>query len=106
MFELRGHSGKGDTFCVSASKKKVPGWKRPMARVIRDYSALTYLNADFTVDELVFPDVDLVIIPKAGLLVGYPSNHKFVYAVPKVLSGKRYSLPVWFTVDSTKAMQV
>jgi hypothetical protein len=57
-------------------------------------------------DELVFPDVDLVIIPKPGLLVGFPSNHKFVYAVPKVLSGKRYSLPVWFSVDSTKAMQM
>jgi predicted 2-oxoglutarate/Fe(II)-dependent dioxygenase YbiX len=56
--------------------------------------------------ELVFPDVDVVIIPKAGLLVAFPSNHKFVHAVPKVLSGKRYSLPVWFIVKSAKAMQV
>jgi hypothetical protein len=29
-----------------------------------------------------------------GLLVGFPSNHEFVHAVPKVLSGKRYSPPV------------
>lgn len=63
-------------------------------------------NADFTGGEFVFSDVDVVIIPKPGLLAGFPSNHKFVYAVPKVLSGKRYSLPVWFSVDSTKAMQV
>ena len=72
----------------------------------RDYTGLLYLNDNFTGGELVFPDRDVVIIPKAGLLVGFPSNHKFVHAVPKVLSGKRYSLPVWFSVNSTDAMQV
>ena len=55
---------------------------------------------------MVFPDRDVVIIPKPGLLVGFPSNHEFVHAVPKVLSGKRYSLLVWFTVNAAKAMQV
>ena len=72
----------------------------------RDYTGLVYLNDNFTGGELVFPDRDVVIIPKPGLLVGFPSNHKFVHAVPKVLSGKRYSLPVWFTVKSARAMQV
>ena len=72
----------------------------------RDYTALVYLNDNFTGGELVFPDRDVVIIPKPGLFVGFPSNHKFVHAVPNVLSGKRYSLPVWFTMDSEKAMQV
>ncbi|PYI71489.1 MAG: hypothetical protein DMF08_08355 [Verrucomicrobia bacterium] len=56
--------------------------------------------------ELVFSDVDVVIIPRAGLLVSFPSSHTFVHAVPKVLSGKRYSLPFWFIVKSAKAMQV
>jgi hypothetical protein len=72
----------------------------------RDYTGLAYLNDNFTGGELVFPDRDVVIIPKPGLLVGFPSNHKFVHAVPKVLSGKRYSLLVWFTVNAAKAMQV
>jgi len=72
----------------------------------RDYTGLVYLNDNFTGGELVFPDRDVVIIPKPGLFVGFPSNHKFVHAVPNVLSGKRYSLPVWFTVNSAKAMQV
>jgi predicted 2-oxoglutarate/Fe(II)-dependent dioxygenase YbiX len=72
----------------------------------RDYTALAYLNDDFTGGELVFPDLSIAIAPRAGLLVGFPSNHEFVHAVPKVLSGKRYSLPVWFTVNPTKAMQV
>ena len=72
----------------------------------RDYTGLVYLNDDFTGGELVFPDRDVVIVPKPGLFIGFPSNHKFVHAVPKLLSGKRYSLPVWFTLNPTKAMQV
>lgn len=72
----------------------------------RDYTGLAYLNDDFKGGELVFSDLDIVITPKPGLLVAFSSNHKFVHTVPKVLCGKRYSLPVWFTVDSTKAMQV
>jgi hypothetical protein len=72
----------------------------------RDYTGIGYLNDDFTGGELVFPHLDVAITPKPGLLVAFPSNHKFVHAVPKVLSGKRYSLPIWFSVNSTKAMQV
>ena len=72
----------------------------------RDYTGIAYLNDNFTGGELVFPHLDVVIAPKPGLLVAFPSNHRFVHAVPKVLSGKRYSLPVWFTMDSEKAMQV
>ncbi len=72
----------------------------------RDYTGVAYLNDDFTGGELVFPDLDIAIAPRPGLLVGFPSNHEFVHAVPKVLSGKRYSLPIWFTVNPTKAMQV
>jgi len=68
----------------------------------RDYTALVYLNDDFTGGELVFPALDVLITPQPGLLVSFPSNHKFVHAVPKVRSGKRYSLPVWFTVDPAK----
>jgi hypothetical protein len=72
----------------------------------RDYTTLVYLNDNFTGGELVFPDRDVVIIPKPGLFVGFPSNHEFVHAVPKILSGKRYSLPVWFTMNSANAMQL
>ena len=72
----------------------------------RHYTGLVYVNDDFTGGELVFPGRDLVITPKPGLLVGFPSNHKFVHAVPKVLSGKRYSLPIWFSVNSIEALQL
>ena len=72
----------------------------------RDYTGIAYLNDDFMGGELVFPELDIVIAPRPSLLVGFPSNHECVHAVPKVLSGKRNSLPLWFTVNPTKAMQV
>jgi len=72
----------------------------------RDYTGIAYLNDNFAGGDLVFSELNVVITPKPGLLVGFPSNHDFVHAVPRVLSGKRYSLPVWFTLNSAKAMQV
>ena len=97
----------GDSHIPHADKeRREHGRWLPNHTPQRDYTGLVYLNDNFTGGELVFPDRDVVIIPKPGLFVGFPSNHKFVHAVPNVLSGKRYSLPVWFTVNSAKAMQV
>jgi len=97
----------GDSHIAHAdNERKERGRWVPNHTPQRDYTGLVYLNDNFTGGELVFPDRDVVIIPKAGLLVGFPCNHEFVHAVPKVRSGKRYSLPVWFAVNPAKAMQV
>jgi len=97
----------GDSHIPHAdSERREDGRWVPNHTPQRDYTGLAYLNDDFRGGELVFPDLDITIAPRPGLLVGFPSNHEFVHAVPKVLSGKRYSLPVWFTVNPTKAMQL
>jgi hypothetical protein len=97
----------GDSLLAHADneRRKYGRWV-PNHTPQRDYTGLAYLNDNFTGGELVFPDLGVVIVPKPGLLVGFPSNHQFVHAVPNVLSGKRYSLPVWFSVNSAKAMQL
>ncbi len=88
-------------------KKKIEVDLRSPELFVESFFVACLLSGDnFTGGELVFPDRDVVIIPKPGLLVAFPSNHKFVHAVRKVLSGKRYSVLVWFTVDPAKAMQV
>ena len=97
----------GDSHIPHADNERLEngGWI-PNHTPQRDYTGIAYLNEDFTGGDLVFPELNLVITPKPGLLIGFPSNHDFVHAVPEVLSGKRYSLPVWFTLNSAKAMQV
>ena len=57
---------------------------------------LTVTMFELRLREILFPDVRFSYRPGARFLGWFPSNHKFVYAVPKVLSGKRYSFPVWF----------
>jgi hypothetical protein len=97
----------GDSHIAHAdNERRAHGRWAPNHTPQRDYTGLVYLNDKFTGGELVFPDRDVVIIPKSGLFIGFPSNHKFVHAVPKVRSGKRYSLPIWFTLNPAKAMQV
>jgi len=97
----------GDLHIPHADNERLEngGWV-PNHTPQRDYTGIAYLNEDFKGGDFVFPELNIVITPKPGLLVGFPSNHDFVHAVPKLLSGKRYSLPIWFTLNSAKAMQV
>lgn len=60
-------------------------------------SAICYLNDDFVGAELTFPEIDLTIIPKPGKLVLFPSRYK--HGVLNMVSGKRYTMPTWFTFD-------
>lgn len=67
----------------------------------RAYSAICYLNGDFTGAPIRFERLDAEIQPEAGLLVAFPSE--MVHEVPPVESGARYSLPMWFTFEPRHA---
>jgi predicted 2-oxoglutarate/Fe(II)-dependent dioxygenase YbiX len=60
-------------------------------------SAICYLNKDFVGAELTFPEIDLTIVPEPGKLVLFPSRYK--HGVLNMESGKRYTMPTWFTFD-------
>src|SRR4029077_19939128 len=65
----------GDSHIPHAdNEKREHGRWLPNHTPQRDYTALVYLNDNFTGGELVFPDRDVVITPKPGLLVAFPSN--------------------------------
>ncbi len=59
-----------------------------------------YLNDDFTGGELVFPDLDIAIAPRPGLLVGFASNHEFVHAVPKAFEAEMSNFRIGGTADA------
>lgn len=61
----------------------------------RDFSVLMYLNDDFEGGELEFPNFDFKIRPKSGLLVCFPSDHRFVHRALPVESGERYAIACW-----------
>ncbi len=63
--------------------------------VDRDYSSILYLNSDFTGGALAFPNLNLQLHPRAGMLVTFPSDHRFIHAAKETLSGLRYAFVTW-----------
>jgi Rps23 Pro-64 3,4-dihydroxylase Tpa1-like proline 4-hydroxylase len=61
-------------------------------------AALIYLNDDYEGGELRFETHDLSIKPKKGDLVFFPGNMHYAHEVCEVLSGTRYTVPIWFTI--------
>lgn len=64
----------------------------------RDLSVVCFLNDDFEGGELVFPQLDLIIEPSAGMLVCFPSDHNFIHGVNPVRAGSRFSAVTWMRV--------
>ena len=61
----------------------------------RDFSLLIYLNDDFTGGNLELPDRGETVRPQAGMLVAFPSDHRFSHAALPVESGNRYVIVSW-----------
>jgi len=59
---------------------------------------IIYLNDNYEGGEIKFETHDLSIKPKTGDLVVFPGNMHYAHEVTKVLSGDRYTLPIWFTI--------
>jgi predicted 2-oxoglutarate/Fe(II)-dependent dioxygenase YbiX len=73
-------------------------WSRGMDR---DFSLLLYLNNDFSGGELDFPHFGFRIRPEAGMLVCFPSDHRYLHAAQPTLSGTRYALVGWAAAKGT-----
>lgn len=73
-------------------------WRRAQDR---DLSLLIYLNDDFVGGAIEFPDRGQTIQPAAGLLVAFPSDHRFAHTARPVTSGTRYVIVSWAAVSGT-----
>ena len=61
----------------------------------RDLSLLIYVNDEFEGGELHFPFFDYDYSPRAGDLVIFPSDHRYLHQAQPVTSGTRYALVSW-----------
>ena len=61
----------------------------------RDVSVLVYLDNDYTGGELVFPNFGLRLEPRAGMLVAFPSDHRYCHSARPVTSGMRHVIVSW-----------
>jgi len=58
-------------------------------------TGLIYLNDDYIGGELFFPTHNITIKPNKGELVLFPGNLHYAHEVKEVISGDRYTIPVW-----------
>ncbi len=70
----------------------------------RDVSAIYYLNDAFDGGEIVFDRAQLVVKPRRGLLLAFPSDADHVHEVLPVRSGVRYTMAIWFTKQQRYAL--
>ena len=67
----------------------------------RTYSAVVYLNGDYTGGEFYFLDGE-VIRPSTGDALMFGGGMPYVHGVRPVLSGVRYTIPIWCTDDKNR----
>lgn len=63
----------------------------------RIYSGVLYLNDDYEGGETYFPNHGILVTPKTGKFVLFPSNVEYMHGVKQVHTNThRYTLPIWF----------
>lgn len=64
-------------------------------------STITYLNDNYEGGEISFITHNVSIKPKIGDLIIFPGNMNYAHEVKTILSGNRYTIPVWFEYSSS-----
>ena len=75
------------------------GWVRVL---YRDYSVLLYLNDEYEGGSLRFIPQQFTLRPKAGMLVAFPSDHRFQHEAQPTTSGIRYAMVSWARIVGSK----
>lgn len=76
-------------------------WKRI---VDRDLSLLIYLDDDFKGGELIFPNFNYRLRPRAGMLVAFPSDSRYFHGAMPVTEGVRHALVSWASVHGPELL--
>lgn len=71
----------------------------PHAFAHRDFASVIYLNDDYEGGEIFFTAQDMVLRPRAGMLVAFTGGWRHEHAVLKVTKGTRYTMPGFYTFD-------
>ena len=70
----------------------------------RDFATLVYLNDNFDGGQIYWPNKNKELKPKKGTLAIFPGTVEFLHGVKETTEGTRYTLPSFFTLDSTRAL--
>ena len=71
----------------------------------RDYSILVYLNEEYEGGELELTNFNFRVKPTTGMLLAFPSDHRYLHAALPTTSGIRYALVSWAATLGTKRVK-
>ncbi len=90
------HYGPGGRYDLHADAETRDPQTGEWVRVLeRDYSLLIYLNDEFTGGAIEFPNFGYRVQPRRGMLVAFPSDHRYAHAALPVESGTRFVIVSW-----------
>jgi predicted 2-oxoglutarate/Fe(II)-dependent dioxygenase YbiX len=90
---------EGGYYVKHADSQNMNAQDHTWSKVIdRDLSMLIYLNDDFEGGELSFYRLNYQIRPRAGAVVMFPSDHRYLHQAETVKKGVRYAVVSWASV--------
>ena len=63
----------------------------------RTYGGVIYLNHDFKGGEIYYPNLNIQVSPKPGMVVIHPAGLRYTHGVKKINYGTRYTISTFFT---------
>lgn len=98
-----GPGGRYDPHADSENLDPATGeWRRVLER---DFSLLVYLNDDYVGGDLEFPEIGYRLRPRRGMLVAFPSDHRYLHAALPVESGTRFVIVSWAAAVGSPRLQ-
>lgn len=67
----------------------------------RDISVLLYLNEDYEGGAISFDNLDFSLQPKSGMLLAFPSDHRYLHTAHPTTKGTRYVIVSWASTIGT-----
>jgi hypothetical protein len=71
----------------------------------RDISLLLYVNDEYTGGELEFSSFTYTLRPRAGMLVWFPSDFRYLHMAKLVTSGRRYAVVSWAALSGVERVR-
>jgi hypothetical protein len=76
-------------------------WVRSMDR---DLSVLLYVNDDYEGGAVYFQNFDIRIKPSRGMLIAFPSDHRYLHAAESLISGSRFAVVCWSSIKGVEKL--
>ena len=92
----------GGLYAKHADSEQFDEQNKRWNRVLdRDVSVIAYLNDDFVGGQLDFHFLGYTYTPRAGDVVLFPSDHRYVHEATKVTAGHRLAVVSWVALRGT-----